>query len=264
MKRLLSALCLFVLATGVFADDDKKADDGKGSAKFQVTRLEIRKYPPPKPGTFMFMNNGVSMDVIVTPTGKYITGVDFKASKLESIIDDKKNNLFKKAEGFFATQSDWLNEFFTQYTPEGDAVTIQVKSSIAPGKGAEKLLLKASLVLKCGSEGKATEKKEIAMKANEEATIDSFKVKIGQFGNQFNVISTEENIKNIEVYDDKGKEIKVGAPGRNRTTKGDKTEYNYSFFLIQKLTKFSIKVNYFAKVESLTIPVDLNVGLGLE
>ena len=55
MKRLLSALCLSVLATVVLADDDKKVKDDKGSAKFQVTRLEIRKFPPSKPGAFPFV-----------------------------------------------------------------------------------------------------------------------------------------------------------------------------------------------------------------
>lgn len=264
MTRWLSALCVLAAGTAFLAADDKKEADDKGSATFQVTRLEIRKYPPPKPGTFVFVNNGINMDVLVTPSVKNLTGIDFKASKLESFTDDKKNNLYKKAGGFFAGTSDWLNEYGAQYAPEGNAVTIQMKTSVPPGKGAEKLLIKASLVLRSGKDEKATDKKEIALKANEEATVGAFKVKVGQFGNQFNVISAEENLKSIEVLDDKGKEIKIGPPARLRMMKGEKTEFIYSFYIFQKTPKFSIKINYFDKVETVKVPVDLQVGLGLE
>ena len=265
MTRWLSALCVLAAGTALLAADDKKEADDKGSAKFQVTRLEIRKSPPPKPGTFMFVNNGISMDVLVKPSMKNLTGIDFKASKLESFTDDKKNNLYKKAIGFFAGSNDWINEFSTQYAPEGDAVTIQMKASIPPGKGAEKVLVKASLVLRFGKDEKATEKKDIALKAKEEATVGPFQVKIGQFGgNQFNVISAEENLKNIELFDDKGKEIKLGPPGRMRMMKGEKTEYTYSYYFFQKTSKVSIKINYYDKVESVKVPVDLKVGLALE
>lgn len=264
MTRWLSTLCVLAAGTSLVAADDKKDADDKGSAKLQVTRLEIRKYPPPKQGTFVFVNNGIAMDVLIVPSGKNLTGVDFKASKLESFTDDKKNNLYKKAIGFFAGASDWLNEYGTQYSPEGDAVTVQMKTSVPPGKGAEHLLIKASLVLRIGKDEKATEKKEIALKANEEATAGPFKVKVSQFGNQFNVISAEENLKSIEAADDKGKEIKVGPPGRSRMMTGDKTEYIYSFFIFQKTPKFSLKINYYDKVETVKVPVDLKVGLGLE
>jgi hypothetical protein len=204
MTRWLSVLCVLAGCTALLAAEDKKEADDKTSAKFQVTRLEIRNYPPPKPGTFTFMNNGTTMDVMVKPSGKHLTGVDFKASKLTSFTDDKKTNLHTKPSGFFvggSGGSDWLNEFFVQYAPEGDAVTIQVKSNAKPAKGAEKILLKASLVLLMGKGEKATEKKEIAFKANEEATVGPFKVKISQFGNQVNVIAVEQNLKNVEILD---------------------------------------------------------------
>lgn len=265
MMRWLSALSVLAAGTALLAAEDKKDADDRASAKFQVTRLEIRNYPPPKPGTFAFVNNGMTLDVLVKPSGKHLTGVDFKASKLESFTDDKKTDLHTKSGGLFGSGgSDWLNEFFVQYSPEGDAVTLQVKSNAKPAKGAEKILLKASLVLRMGKDEKTTEKKEIAFKANEEAAVGPFKVKISQFGNQFNVISSEENLKSIEVVDENGKEVKLGPPGRMRQMNGGKTEYHYSYFLFQKTAKVSIKASYFEKVESVKVPMELQVGLGLE
>jgi hypothetical protein len=78
------------------------------------------------------------------------------------------------------------------------------------------------------------------------------------------VISDQENLKNIELFDDKDKEIKIGLPGRMRMMKGDKTEYIYSSVIFQKTSKFSIKINYYDKVENVKVPVDLKVGLSLE
>lgn len=265
MTRWLSALCMLAAGTALLAADDKKEADDKASAKFQVTRLEIRNSPPPKPGTFSFVNNGTTLDVLIKPSGKHLTGVDFKASKLDSFTDDKKTDLHTKTGGLFGGGgSDWLNEVFVQYAPEGDAVTLQVKSNTKPAKGAEKILLKASLALRMGKDEKATEKKEIAFKPNEEATVGPFKVKVSQFGNQFNVISTEENLKGIEAFDENGKEIKLMPPGRMRQMNGGKTEYHYSYFLFQKMAKFSLKVSYFDTVESVKVPMDLQVSLGLE
>ncbi|MGH7226182.1 MAG: hypothetical protein ACRELF_23450, partial [Gemmataceae bacterium] len=95
MKRWFSAGCLFVAAAGLLAADNKKEAADKDAAKVQVTRLEIRNAPPAKKGEMRFVSNGINMDLLVSAPGKHITGVDFKASKLESFTDDKKNNLHK-------------------------------------------------------------------------------------------------------------------------------------------------------------------------
>ena len=140
-----------------------------------------------------------------------------------------------------------------------------MRASVPPGKGAGKILVKASLVLRRGKDEKTAEKKEIALKAKEEAEVGPFKVKVSQYGNnQFSVISADENLKSIEVFDDKGKEVKMGPPGRSRMTKGKKTDYIYNYFIFQKTPKFAIKINYYDKVENVKVPLDLKVGLGLE
>ncbi|HEY7311752.1 MAG TPA: hypothetical protein VH643_20485 [Gemmataceae bacterium] len=268
--RWLSTLCLFASGAALLAADDAKPADEKSSAKVQAIGLIVRKSPPPKPGAFAFTPNGVTMDLTVSKPGKFIVGIDAKASKLDSFTDDKKNNLFKKQPGIFGGEDRWINEFATQFAPEGDNCTIQITAGNAPGKGAAKIVVKASLIVKCGANEKTTEKKEIALKANEEVKVADFTVKVNNannFGAGVSVLSAEPRVKSVEFFDADGKAIKAMPPGRGSdfSAPGGKPRAAISYFLGGKQTdKLSFKITYFDKIEAVTVPLDLNVGLDLE
>jgi hypothetical protein len=266
--RWLSTLCLFAAGTALLAADDAKPEE-KSSAKVQAISLFIRKAPPAKPGTFVITPNGVTMDLTVSKPGKFIVGIDAKASKLDSFTDDKKNNLFKKAAGVFGGTTNWINEYATQYGPEGESCTVQITAGNAPGKGAEKIVVKASLVLKCGADEKTSDKKEIALKANEEVKVGDFTVKVnsaGDFGAGLAVLSAEPRVKSVEFFDADGKALKTMPPGRgNIFNQQGKPQAAASYFLGgKKMDKVSFKITYFDKVEAVTVPLDLRVGLDLE
>lgn len=263
MMRWLASLCLLAAATVLSAAGEKSANDKK-SAKIQVTSLSIFKAPPPKPGMFVLRANGLMMDIMISLPGRFITGLDAKSCKLDRFADDKDNVLFKKGGGLFGGGTNWLNEYAIRFDPDGESVVLQVQGSSTPAKNAEKILLKASLNVKYGSEDKTTDAKELTLKAKAEADIGPFKVRVGQFGN-IEVWSSDENIKKVEFLDDKGKPIMTGLPGRNRhPSKTEKLSYGYSYFLLGKRDKLSIKIHYFTKVETIKVPLDLRVGLGLE
>lgn len=265
MKSRLSVLGLLLVSTTLLAAEDNKSADDKKAAKIQVISLAIYKTPPPKPGVFMPFTNGVQMGVMVSLPNQFITGVDVKASKLDRFTDDKDNVLFKKGGGFFGGGSNWLNEYGMRFDLDGESVTIQVQGANPPGKGADKILLKGSLNVKLGSDEKVTDAKEMAVKPKEEADVGPFKVRAGQFGT-IEIASSNENVKKIDFFDEKGKPITVGPPGRirNPNLAKDKLPFVYSYFLIGKREKFSFKIHYFTKVETVNVPLDLRVGLGLE
>lgn len=269
MIRWFCAAFWFAAAAGLLTADEKKEAAGKGAAKVQVTRLEIRKSPPVKRAGPLVPSSGISLAIRVSPPGKSIMGIDIKGSKLDSLTDDKKNNLYKKA-AFSFGGSDWLSEF-AEYSPEGDAVTLHVNADGAPGSGASKILLKASLALKCGSNEKATEKKAIALKAKEQIDLGPFKVQIGPFGgNQVLVVSDKENVKSVEFYDEKGKKVETSPPNRLPPPPpaapggAKKMQYTYSYFVFEQKPKVFVKINYCEKLEKVTVPLDLRVGLSLE
>lgn len=265
MMRWFSGLCLLTTSTTLLAADDKQSVPGKKSAKIQVIALAIYKAPPPKPGTFLPSANGVNMEVMVSLPDQFITGIDVKGSPLDSFRDDADNVLFKKSGGLFGVGSSWLQDYGMRYGPDGESVTVQIRGTDPPGKGAHKILLKGSLNVKCGLDAKTTETKAIAMKSKEEAAVGPFKVQVNGSGGGVQVSSTEENIKKVEFFDDKNKPIATGPPSRFwMMSKKSETSYVYGFYLLGKREKFSIKVHYFNKVEKVKVPLDLRVGLDLE
>jgi len=267
--RWLSTLCLFAFGAALLAADEAKPADEKSSAKVQAIGLIVRKSPPPKPGAFGFAPNGVTMDLTVSKPGKFIVGIDAKASKLDSFTDDKKNNLFKKQPGVFGGADRWINEYMTQFGPEGESCTVQIMAANAPGKGAAKILVKASLIVQCGANEKTTDKKEIALKANEEVKVGDFTMKVnnaGDFGAGLAVLSAEPRVKSVEFFDADGKAMKTMPPGRgNIFDQQGKPQAAASYFLGgKKMDKVSFKITYFDKIEAVTVPLDLSVGLDLE
>jgi hypothetical protein len=266
MMRWLSVLGLFVLGTSIWADDQKPTRDEKGSTKPKVVGLSIRKPLPAKPGEFSFNPAGTTLEVVVFQPGRFILGIDAKASKLEQFTDDKKTDLHK-SKGLFG-QANWINEFMSRPSTDGESCTVQIAGPNAPAKGAEKILLKGSVALKCGAGAKSTDKKDITLKMNEEATVGSFKVKVNSaaaFGSQLTISSGEPNIKSVEFLDDNGKAIMTGQPNRiSLPTPGGKMEHMVGYFLTGKRDKVTVKINYFDKVENVTVPLDVRVGLDLE
>ena len=259
MKRWFSALCFLMAGTALLTAADKPP------VKIQVVSLAIYNGPPPKPGTFTLTPNGIHMELMVSLPDKPITGVDVKNSKLDSFRDDKDNVLFKKSGRLFGAGATWLQDFGMRYGPDGESVTLHIYGTDMPGKGANKLLLKGSLSIKCGADAKATDAKEMAMKPKEQADVGPFKVRVNQFRNQVQVETEDENIKKIEFLDDKGKEIPIRLSNRTRMESGKgKEHYVYHYFLDIKSEKVSVKIHYFAKVKTVQVPLDLRVGLDLE
>ena len=265
MIRWFSLVALLVLCGSISADDKKEADE-KGSVKPKVVSLSIRKPLPAKPGEFAFMSAGTTLDVVVFQPDKFIVGIDPKASKLDHFTDDKKTDLHK-GKGLF-TQTNWINEFMTRTSADGDNVTIQINGVNAPAKGAEKILFKGSLVLQCGASEKATDKKELTLKNNEEIALGKFKVKVnftGPFGSNLAVLADEATVKSAEFFDAQGKAIKPTSSNRSAFPTGlGKNQHTLGYALNGKHEKLSVKITYFEKVESVTVPLDLKVGLDLE
>jgi hypothetical protein len=262
--RWLSTLCLLAVGAAVFADDKPKSS----KVTAHPTGLYIRKpLPPKKKEAFFFTPNGTTLDVTLAAPSKFVVGIDEKASKLESFTDDKKTKL-DTSTGF--GMQPWLSSY-PQISPDGDECTVQLSARTAPAKGASKVLVKATVVINCGKEEKTSDKKEIATKLNTEAKVGAYTVKVTQEGNQFSggqisIFSNARDLKSAEFFDDKGKEIKIlGNPFRGSTFTGPgKMQHSLSYFLPKKLDKVTVKVTYFNKIESVNVPLDLSVGLGLE
>jgi len=263
MKHWLSTLCLLTCAAGLSV-----ADEPKSEVTAQATGLMVRKpLPAKKKEPVGFVDNGsTGLDVSLSTPGKYVLDIDTKASKLDHFTDDKDTK-FYTADRFGMT---WLSDF-PQITPEGDVCTVHFNGQVAPAKGATKLKLKATVVLTCGPDEKATDKKEIAIKKDQKETVGAYTIQVlndgAMFGGpQIAVVSDKQNLKGLEFFDAKGEAIKLFFPPyrQNFFPTPMKKQYGLVGTLPKKMDTVTVKVLYFDKTEALSVPIDLNVGVGLE
>jgi hypothetical protein len=264
MKRWLSTLCVLACAAGLFAADEKKAD-----VTAQATGLSVHKpIPSKKKEPLPFADHGsTGLDVTLSATGKFVLGIDVKASKLDHFTDDKDTKLYTPQ-----PFGSWLSDF-PIINPEGDVCTVHVNGLTAPAKGATKLRLKATVVLSCGADEKATDKKEIAIKKDQKETVGAFTYQVVNDGAMFGgpqvaVLSDKQNLKGIEFSDAKGEAIKLVFPPYRQNfypnTPGGKMQYGLVGTLPKKMDAVTVKATYFEKTEAVSVPIDLDVGVGLE
>src|SRR5262249_24597347 len=139
--------------------------------------------------------------VTLTAPGKFVLGIDVKESKLAEFTDDKGTKLYT-ADRFGIS---WLSDL-PLINPDGDVCTVHFNGQAAPGKGATKLHVKATVVLTCGKEEKSADPKEIAIKKDNKETVGDFTIQVindGEMfgGPQIQVTSEKQNLKGVEFFD---------------------------------------------------------------
>jgi hypothetical protein len=70
-------------------------------------------------------------------------------------------------------------------------------------------------------------------------------------------------IRSIVFLDAQGNEIKTEQMGSSRAGFNDEFTYGQSYGLPDKVDSVTLKISYFEKVESIEIPLDLKVSVGL-
>jgi hypothetical protein len=120
-------------------------------------------------------------------------------------------------------------------------------------------------VVRCGTDAKTTEAKEVEFKDKGEAKMGDFTLKVtqakgfGDAGASFTISATKPDIKSITIKDGDGKEVELNTYGHY----GFDKSWTYSYSLKKALEKGKVSITYFSKDEKVTVPVELSVGLGL-
>jgi len=272
MKRKLLCVAVlgFVSAGLLVAQTTRPA---KGKVQVEVIALEVnRPLPADKSKLFLYgiPTKGTTLKLLIVLPGKNIIGRDTAGCKLTTFADDKGTDL-SKTRGW-GSHPGWLGSFGPRISKDAQACIMELRSDAAPAKGAGKIILKAKLALKCGS-GETTYTEKVAMKAGTlikfpPAPMKVGSVKDGDWGGMkmaFTVTSDKstESIKKVALLGPGGKEIKHRTLGRGRSGSPGKMTYETTYGLAEKVDSVTLKITYYDKVETVAVPVDVSVGVGL-
>ncbi len=285
-QSVFPIVCLLLIGRVVFA-----ADDDKTKASVRTIGLAISK--PSKVGDsdqIASFNPGTTVDVVITQPGKFILGIDPKASKLTAFTDDKKTDLSKRPSTFgrewlnasflrFNKETDlkkttsaigreWLNASFLRFNKDNSECAFQVYAPNVPVEDAERILVQATIAVLCGKEEKTAEQKDLSLKVGQKATLGSISLTVQKGypeGKQITVAlaTPERSIKSVEFLDSKGKTIKQNFTNTFMMFNNmGKPEYQTSCSLPVPSEPVTVKVVYFSKTETINVPVDLKIGVG--
>jgi len=263
-------VALAAVSFSASADDEKKAD---GKASIEAVGLTIAKAKPGDKfgGSYLIGRPaGVAIILRLVEPNRSIVALDAEASRLTSFVDDKGTDLSAPKKGASGFGSDWLGSF-PDIGKDGHSCQFEVRGHL-PAKGAAKLSLRAEIVYRCGTGAETIASTTQLTKGAAfpfgpvNVTIDEVKdASWGQSKMTFTLKSdkTFEAVKSVTFLDAEGKEIKHSAMGSGRMGFGKKFTYTRSFGLHRKVEKVTVKVEYYSKIETVRMPLDLTVGVGL-
>jgi hypothetical protein len=246
-----------VLCTALARAQDEKP----AKTTIEVIALSVNKKLSDKDLSW-FSSTGMTFKL--QHPGKQILGVD-TSSKITDFQDDKKTSLI--GTGFFRPSF-----YGGQTSKDRSSILISLSSGVNPAKGASKVTLKGSVVLRCGLDEKTTEAKEVEFKLpkkdDPEIKIDDFVLKVTaergfgfNSGAAFTLTTEKPGIKSVTVKDEDGNAVEVSTGYSYQEFNTKKMVYNFT--LGKQVKKGKLTVTYYNKEEKVTVPVDFSVGLGL-
>jgi hypothetical protein len=209
--------------------------------------------------TFLSRPTGTAIELIVSQPGKRLLALDERASQLTRFTDDKKTDLSK-------TERDGCFEDFNRrVSPDGTRLGFGIRTTVVPAAGATRLLLKGKLVLMIGTQEKTVEVKKVALEGGGSVKVGPCEVRqdkrpFGE-GSLVRVQHSEPNLKGIVFLDKDGKVLPSESVGSSFTRNGQ-TIYTVEYSVKGKLENGIVRVTYFSKIERVTVPLDLDIGVG--
>ena len=264
MNRL-PALVLAILAAAVLCEAGAAAE----APVVKVVGLQVMAPRPDKPQLSVVEGHrgGTWLYVQVARATTHFIDLDAKASTVASFTDDKGTTLLAPK-----ARSLWDKPISGQVATGGGACTLQFYSSKTPAPGASKLSVKATAVLRCGAGRKTVEQKALALKAGSAITVGPVPMTVkdvrpSSWGKSKLVVelggeSDDKAIQGFTFLGSDGKEIPHAQLGHNRFRMGTKVRWSRTIGLEQKIDVVAVKIAYFERLESLTVPVEVTASLG--
>jgi len=259
-------------------------------AKMEVHAISVaKKMPPGEKGQMMWGGmdqEGTRVTLLVQVPDYSIMALDEEASKLTRFSDDKNTDLLKTAPktGGMAGNLSWdmmgsieptlppIRARMTEST--GKWVLIDCSTPNLPASQTQTIALEGELVLQCGQGAKTSEHKSIPLDGSGKFTAGGVTVTVqkaaegGGFGGMgqetkmriaFVSNKSLDGVISYTFFDAQENEIEWQDGG---SMWGGNTHTEY-FNLAEEVDSLTIQLEEYEKIETITLPVSLKVGLGL-
>jgi hypothetical protein len=188
-----------------------------------------------------------------------------KMVRIEKFADDKGTDLGNgTVKGRFGRDEGMQ----CYLAPDRKQCTFWLGSTTPPAAGAEKLLVEGSLNLQMGVGEKAAESKKLAVKLGQEYEAGDLKLKVEQISTEgregpFHVVFSTQGawgpIKAIECTDEAGQTVAVEM----QDSYGGRGQGALGIQLSRPVKEMTLRVVQYEKIESVKLPVKLEVKVGL-
>lgn len=293
MKRLLGLLLitalLACLCPGIVpAQEKEKPADQKAPAMPQVEVVSVQVNKPFW-GHGMGLagsRSGTSLGLRIVSPDTQIISFDQQASRLEVLVDDRGTDLIEPESKPFG----WKNmQHFMASSYPGDKPGqqqwgVQVGGDGVPVPGATKVILKATLVVRCGQKEATVEKKDLNLKEGAKLDVGILALEVRETEalkgpstpwrpaedpykdskTWIRLSATEplDAIKAVAWLGPDGKEIKSHHLMNSTQGNNKGTTYSRTYGLAEKIEKVGVKIVYYDDIETVRLPLSIETGVG--
>lgn len=236
--------------------------------KVEVIQLELSRYLSIESDSRATITpNTTRLDFLLLSPSRPILAINKSASKLEKFTDDKTN--FNSAAELVGLKENFLSGGNTTLYSNGHYCQIRAYGPF-PAKGAKKIVFAATLSLRRGVLRKTVLQKNILAKNGTKiyggpVPMELAEVRKDHLGNLWIGVkflkNTDRDVK-FEFLDAAGKVIPHHFSGT--VTSGTTNNITENFMLLRKTSVVNLRMSYWDKVETLTVPVRIKTGLDLQ
>jgi hypothetical protein len=251
-----------------------------GEAGVTVEAQGIRIVKPPMEGNDRlrafnwFPGTSISL-LIIAPQGGLLE-IDRKASEVTAFKDDKGKDL-SKPEDEKTQRFNKKVEFSMSPTisKDGKVCVTEVKTPGVPSKGATSMTLTGKLTLVTASKKQDFTAASVALAAGTEIKAGDIPFTVKEVGkpkwgsNEYPWSVTLQakqdltTVADIAFYDAAGKKVESSRSSSSTMSFGSNVTITRTYRLKAKLDTAKVVVSYWMDMRKVTIPVNLQVGLGM-
>ncbi len=247
--------------------------------KVRPIRLEIDRKVPESMQLFVGGMEATEVDLYIKPDGKTMLEADKSANYITSFTDDVGTDLAKVAapaagasggtnRSTFAARNPLITNL--RVTDDGQAAVLTIRSTVLPAADAAKILIRGAVPIICGTHSVKDTQNNVALVKDASVTFAGHPAKIDLVENEGDQLAVAlsssqpfSTIKTVRFLAADGHEIKSKISSRSSFGFTGAMTYSISFMLDEKVSKTDIECTYWDKTETVTVPVDFAVGVGL-